>query len=322
LGNNSGSSSSSLQGTGVFGFSHSIASLTGAYDLAEDYPTRDDSLTAGDVVMIDPYESGFVRKSSAQGYNSTAVGIYSTNPGFRLSQRDTTINGGRAVPVALAGRVPVKVTNENGPILPGDYLTTSASRPGYAMKATGYGSVIGKALESFSGTEGTVLTFVNISQFTPPVEQLLQEMTNITVTGEITASKVTVRDVLTTQKLVVLDEILTNKIVVNGKIITAGDAPTAVLSTSARQSSTVKLEGNDIAGTIDYRSAGGEVGKQVSITFVKAYSTQPRITVTPTTEASAKVRFYISRSNTGFDINFTEPPLDGDIYSYDYHILQ
>ena len=35
--------------------------------------------------------------------------------------------------VALAGRVPVKVTDENGPIQKGDLLTTSG-KPGYAMR--------------------------------------------------------------------------------------------------------------------------------------------------------------------------------------------
>jgi len=40
-----------------------------------------------------------------------------------------------SAPLSLAGRVPVKVTNENGNIEPGDMLTTS-STPGHAMKFT------------------------------------------------------------------------------------------------------------------------------------------------------------------------------------------
>ena len=45
-------------------------------------------------------------------------------------------------------------TAENGPIEPGDLLTTS-STPGVAMKATDssklFATVVGKALESFTG---------------------------------------------------------------------------------------------------------------------------------------------------------------------------
>jgi hypothetical protein len=52
--------------------------------------------------------------------------------------------------VALAGRVPVKVSLENGPIEVGDLLTSASSTPGVAMKATGPGRVIGMALEPLS----------------------------------------------------------------------------------------------------------------------------------------------------------------------------
>src|SRR3989344_1926793 len=52
--------------------------------------------------------------------------------------------------VALAGRVPVRVSTEGGAIQPGDRLTSS-SLPGIAMKATTTGMTIGVALEAFDG---------------------------------------------------------------------------------------------------------------------------------------------------------------------------
>jgi hypothetical protein len=65
--------------------------------------------------------------------------------------------------LALVGKVPVKVTNEGGSIIRGDLLTTS-SIPGHAKKASNpkTGSVIGKSLENFSGTKGTILVLVNL----------------------------------------------------------------------------------------------------------------------------------------------------------------
>ncbi|HQK71963.1 MAG TPA: hypothetical protein PL101_12720, partial [Bacteroidales bacterium] len=83
-----------------------------------------------------------------------------------------------------AGRVPVNVTGENGPIQPGDFLTSS-STPGYAMKWTlldvneakdfddlkrilaenerRRGAIIGKALESFSGTgTGKIMVLISL----------------------------------------------------------------------------------------------------------------------------------------------------------------
>jgi hypothetical protein len=63
--------------------------------------------------------------------------------------------------VALAGRVPVKFSAENGPVKIGDYLTLS-SRPGIAAKATESGDVIGIALEDVY-SDGEVTVFVRSS---------------------------------------------------------------------------------------------------------------------------------------------------------------
>ena len=64
--------------------------------------------------------------------------------------------------LALAGRVPVKVSTENGPIQTGDFLTPS-SIPGVAMKATKAGQVIGQALMPHvkDGEIGSVVMFIN-----------------------------------------------------------------------------------------------------------------------------------------------------------------
>jgi hypothetical protein len=61
--------------------------------------------------------------------------------------------------LALIGIVPVKVTDEGGPIEPGDLLTTS-STPGYAMRwhqedGTACG-LVGKALEPLNRDTGVI----------------------------------------------------------------------------------------------------------------------------------------------------------------------
>ncbi len=146
---------------GVFKLSHSLISNAGAYDIAEDYPTRDDSLKPGNIVSIDTNEKGFIKKTS-RPYDKNIVGVFSGKPGLRLSQTEQTISGGSVIPIALVGRVPVNVSTENGPIKPGDYLTSS-SVPGAAMKATQPGEVIGKALEPFSCNSNSAIKQSNNS---------------------------------------------------------------------------------------------------------------------------------------------------------------
>jgi hypothetical protein len=66
--------------------------------------------------------------------------------------------------VALTGRVPVKVSEENGPIYAGDPLGLSDILPGYAAKLSSSGQSIGIALEdSNGGTAGTDVIMVFVS---------------------------------------------------------------------------------------------------------------------------------------------------------------
>ncbi len=84
-------------------------------------------------------------KRSPMAYDPDLAGIISTNPHTVMGAETPT-----SVMLSLAGRVPVKVSNENGPIQIGDYLTSS-SIPGVAMRATKAGRVVGRALEAFEG---------------------------------------------------------------------------------------------------------------------------------------------------------------------------
>jgi len=68
-------------------------------------------------------------------------------------------------PVALSGRVPVRVHSRGGPIKPGDPITTS-SMPGVGIKATQPGRIIGTALESWTGEgEGKILVLINLGYY-------------------------------------------------------------------------------------------------------------------------------------------------------------
>jgi hypothetical protein len=83
--------------------------------------------------------------------------VYSTRPGFVGGSPVEGSNVG-AIPLAIVGVVPVKVTAENGAIQPGDLLVAS-SVPGRAMKAgpnPPQGSVIGKALEPLQAGIGLI----------------------------------------------------------------------------------------------------------------------------------------------------------------------
>ncbi|MBI3887699.1 hypothetical protein HY310_01375 [Candidatus Microgenomates bacterium] len=64
-------------------------------------------------------------------------------------------------PIAQSGSAKVSVTDINGPIKRGDYVTTSAKTPGKGQRATLSGYVLGTALEDLNGSNGVILVGVN-----------------------------------------------------------------------------------------------------------------------------------------------------------------
>lgn len=149
------------------------STLSGGFDLAEQYKTNDDTITEGEVVSIAVPSNGslareaLVEKSSTES-DTRVIGVVSTNPGLTFGNETE----GTWVRVALAGRVPVRVATLNGPIAAGDFLTSS-SMPGVAVKAVKPGMVIGRALHDFGCPEGqdscvgTVDMFINLTWYSP-----------------------------------------------------------------------------------------------------------------------------------------------------------
>jgi hypothetical protein len=119
----------------------------------------------GDILVIDPDAPGKFLKSN-QAYSTLVAGIYSTKPGFvGRKQPATPETNATEVPMAMVGRVPTKVSAENGPIKVGDLLVAS-SKMGYAMKGTDrsqmLGAVIGKALGSLDSGTGVIEVLVTL----------------------------------------------------------------------------------------------------------------------------------------------------------------
>jgi hypothetical protein len=115
----------------------------GCVDLAEAYSSTE-AVGAGDVVVsaaLDSVLGSALVKKSTSGYAGDVIGVVSTNPGMVLGVDGSVQIGYGAAGdsykpnVALAGRVPVKVTNENGEIKRGDLLVTSVQLAGYGMAA-------------------------------------------------------------------------------------------------------------------------------------------------------------------------------------------
>jgi len=135
---------------------HGKEFITKNGDLAEWVPVTEEP-KPGHVLEIDPEGIGQYRL--ARGPCSVSVaGVVSTTPGMVLGSRFEALSEDQAL-LALLGVVPVKVSDEGGPITIGDLLTVS-STPGYAMRwdpDSGQPcALVGKALESLHEGSGKI----------------------------------------------------------------------------------------------------------------------------------------------------------------------
>lgn len=139
--------------------------ITGGADLAEPFQISHANTEKGSLMVIDEAHPGQLKLSS-EAYDTRVAGVISgangIEPGLSLRQSGV-IEAGQNV--ALSGRVYVKATASNGPITPGDLLTTS-STPGHAMKVTdptrSHGAVVGKAMSALDQDRGFVLVLVSL----------------------------------------------------------------------------------------------------------------------------------------------------------------
>ncbi|QQR64956.1 hypothetical protein IPH92_00010 [Candidatus Kaiserbacteria bacterium] len=135
----------------------SVTSALGNSDLAEMYFSNQ-ALHAGEIVSL----SGGLSVKRANGdTEEDIVGVVSTKPGMTLGFDDTSLTAGEtAYPIGLKGRVPIKLSTENGPIKKGDRIALS-SIPGVGMKADASSRVVGIALEDYDGVRAYSAGFLN-----------------------------------------------------------------------------------------------------------------------------------------------------------------
>lgn len=113
-------------------------------DLAE-YYSADDYYQPGTVLEF----GGMFDVTLASDGTNKVAGVVSTDPAYAMNAKCP----GLAVAIALQGRVPCKV---RGNIEKGDMLISAGNGFARASMNPTIGSVIGKALENFNGTEGTI----------------------------------------------------------------------------------------------------------------------------------------------------------------------
>jgi len=119
--------------------------------IARNFEIADSGIKIGDIVS--QTKEGVFRSSVS--YDENIIGVVGENPILVFGKSTTT-----TLPVVLLGETLVRVSNINGEISKGDFITSSKN-PGIGQKVNQSGFIIGRALEDFNGEEGLIKVEIN-----------------------------------------------------------------------------------------------------------------------------------------------------------------
>ncbi|HEX7455882.1 MAG TPA: hypothetical protein VF303_00225, partial [Candidatus Nanoarchaeia archaeon] len=267
-------------------------------DVAENYSDITNNLEPGDLVSIDPNGPTKAIKKTATAADPLVLGVVSTAPGVLMSDIDDSTGATDLInpkPVSLSGRVPTKVSSENGPILIGDTLTSS-STPGVAMKATKSGPIVGKALEVYGGSGvGKIMVFVSTGWYVEPLAQDagsgISDLSNLT---SLSVENLT-SNVVSTQVLLIGNTKLS--MAKNGGLKIEGDVEITGELTAKKLNVGEEAAGSSILET-------GETKVFIETTVLTDKS---QVLVTPTTLTEKNLTVTKKEAEKGFTVEIISP---------------
>jgi len=139
---------------------------------------QDLSLIATNLKVADPEAKiGDIVSQTKEGlfrsnipYDENIIGVVGETPIMVFGKLTTT-----TLPIVSSGGTLTKVSNINGEIKKGDFIT-SFSKPGVGQKVTQSGFVVGKAMEDFNQEEGLIFVFVQPQRISLPSGRVVEEI--------------------------------------------------------------------------------------------------------------------------------------------------
>lgn len=118
--------------------------------IARNVEVNDTGVEKGDIIV--KTDEGLKRATNP--YDENIVGVIGERPIIVFGREGTT-----TLPLVTFGETLTKVSNANGEIKQGDFITSS-DKPGVGQRADKSGFVVGRALEDFNKDEGLIWVFV------------------------------------------------------------------------------------------------------------------------------------------------------------------
>lgn len=132
-------------------------------------------------------------------------------------------------------------------------------------------------------------------------------------TGPITASQITVTRLTMSG---------TSSLTLPNHLVFTGASPSRTINAGVLGAGgSASINGNDNAGTININSGNNPIaGCFVILTFNRAFTSTPHVTVTPIGAAAGQLQWYVNRSTTSFSVCTLNAAPSNQAFGFDYFI--
>ena len=158
----------------------------------------------------------------------------------------------------------------------------------------------------------------------------LQVATNVAIQGATTLRDINVAGASTFSGAMTASQITVTRLILSGNAVLqipnhlsfTGPAPSRSINNAPLgNGGSAAISGSDTSGTINISTGSGtSPGCFAKMTFAQAFSSQPRVVISPVGIAAGQTNFYVERNNTGFSVCTANAAPTNQTFSYDYFI--
>lgn len=178
--------------------------------------------------------------------------------------------------------------------------------------------------------QGSSLTISGSANLGETQTNSLQVASNAAVQGSTTLRDLNVAGAASFGSALTASEITVTRLILSGNaslqvpnhISFTGPTPGRTVNPGVLGSGgSASVSGSDTSGTVNINTGGGTVaGCFVQINFSQPFSGQPRVIVSPVGPGAGLSQFYVTRTNTNFNICTAAPAPTNQTFAFDYFV--
>ncbi len=185
-------------------------------------------------------------------------------------------------------------------------------------------------LQTGGSIQGPNLTISGTSNLGTAQINSLQVAQNVAIQGSTTMRDLNVSGTSSFSGAMTASQITVSRLILSGNAVL--QVPNHIAFTGASPSrgatgpalgngGSASVSGSDTTGTVNINTGSGTAaGCFVRVNFNQAYTTSPRVIVSPVGAGAGATQYYVDRNNSGFSICAAAPAPANQTFSYDYFV--